>query len=43
LNVYGAGAVRQTEMPAAETFVEERNASEVEVAIGKMKRHKRWR
>jgi hypothetical protein len=40
LNVHGAGGVRQTEMHTAEPFVPEPSASEVEVAIGKLKRHK---
>jgi hypothetical protein len=38
LNVNGAGSVRQTEMHTAEPFVPEPSASEVEVAIGKLKR-----
>jgi hypothetical protein len=37
LNVHGAGGVRQTEMHTAEPFVPEPSASEVEVAIGKLK------
>jgi hypothetical protein len=40
LNVYGAGGVRQTELHTAEPFVPEPSASEVEVAIGKLKRYK---
>jgi hypothetical protein len=40
LNVHGADSVRQTEMHTAEPFVPEPSASEVEVAIGKLKRHK---
>jgi hypothetical protein len=40
LNVYGAAGVRQTEMHTAEPFVPEPGASEVEVAIGKLKRYK---
>jgi hypothetical protein len=40
LNVYGVGGVRQTEMHTVEPFVPEHGASEVEVAIGKLKRHK---
>jgi hypothetical protein len=40
LNVHGTGAVRQTEMHTAERFVPESNASEVQVAIGKLKRYK---
>jgi hypothetical protein len=40
LNVHGAGDVRQTEMHAAEPFVPEPSASEVEVAVGKLKRYK---
>jgi hypothetical protein len=40
LNIHGAGGVRQTEMHTAEPFVPEPSASEVEVAIGKLKRHK---
>jgi hypothetical protein len=39
-NVHGAGGVRQTEMHTAEPFVPELSASEVEVAIGKLKRYK---
>jgi hypothetical protein len=37
LNVHGARGVGQTEMHAAKPFVPEPNASEVEVAIGKLK------
>jgi hypothetical protein len=40
LNVHGAGGVRQTEMHTAEPFVPQPSASEVEVAIGKLKRYK---
>jgi hypothetical protein len=40
LNVHGAGGVRQTEMHTAEPFVPEPSASEVEVAIGELKRYK---
>jgi hypothetical protein len=36
----GVGGVRQTEMQTAEPFVSEPSASEVEVAIGKLKRYK---
>jgi hypothetical protein len=39
LNVHGAGGVRQTEMHTAETFVPEPSASEVEAAVGKLKRY----
>jgi hypothetical protein len=39
-NVHGAGSVRQTEMHTAKPFVPEPSASEVEVAIGKLKRYK---
>jgi hypothetical protein len=39
LNVHGAGDVRQTEMHTAEPFVPEPSSSEVEVAIGKLKRY----
>jgi hypothetical protein len=38
LNVLGAGGVRHTDMRTAEPFVPEPSASEVEVAIGKLKR-----
>jgi hypothetical protein len=38
LNVDGVGGVRQTEMYVVEPFVPELSASEVEVAIGKLKR-----
>jgi hypothetical protein len=37
LNVREAGDVRQTEMHTAEPFVPEPSASDVEVAIGKLK------
>jgi hypothetical protein len=40
LNVHGAGGVRQIEMHTAERFVLEPSASEVEVAIGKLKSYK---
>jgi hypothetical protein len=40
LNVDGAGGVRQTEMHTAEPFVPQPTASEIEVAIGKLKRYK---
>jgi hypothetical protein len=40
LNVHGAGGVRQTEGHTAEPFVPQPSASEVEVAIGKLKRYK---
>jgi hypothetical protein len=40
LNVQRAGGVRQTEMHTAEPFVTEPSSSEVEVAIGKLKRYK---
>jgi hypothetical protein len=40
LDVHGAGGVRQTEMHTAEPFVPEPSASEVEVAVGKLKRCK---
>jgi hypothetical protein len=40
LNVHGAGGVRQTEIHTAEPFVPEPSASEVEVAIGKLKSYK---
>jgi hypothetical protein len=40
LNVYGAGGFRQTEMHTAEPFVPDPSASEVEVTIRKLKRHK---
>jgi hypothetical protein len=40
LNVHGAGGVRQTEIHTAEPFVPEPSASEVEAAIGKLKKLK---
>jgi sorting nexin-29 len=40
LNVHGAGGVRQTEIHTAEPFVPEPSASEVEVAVRKLKRYK---
>jgi hypothetical protein len=39
LHVHGAGGIRQTEMHIADPFVPETSASEVEVAIGKLKRY----
>jgi hypothetical protein len=39
-NVHEVGGVRQTEMHTAKPFVPEPSASEVEVAIGKLKRYK---
>jgi hypothetical protein len=38
--VHGAGGVRQTELHTAEPFVPESSASEVQVAIGQLKRYK---
>jgi hypothetical protein len=40
LNVRGVGGVTQTEMHPAEPFVPEPSASEVEIAIGKLKKCK---
>jgi hypothetical protein len=40
LNIHGVGGVKQTEMHTAEPFVPEHSASEVKVAIGKLKRYK---
>jgi hypothetical protein len=40
LNVHGAGGVRQTEMHTAERFVPEPRASDVEVAVRKLKRYR---
>jgi hypothetical protein len=40
LNVHVAGGVRQTEMHTAEPLVPQPSSSEVEVAIGKLKRYK---
>jgi hypothetical protein len=40
LNMHGVGGVRQTEMHTAEPFVPEPVVSEVEVAVGKLKRYK---
>jgi hypothetical protein len=40
LNVHEVGGVRQTEMHTAEPFMPESSASDVEVAIGKLKRYK---
>jgi hypothetical protein len=39
LNVHGTGGVRQTEIHTAEPFVPEHSSSDVEVAIGKLKRY----
>jgi hypothetical protein len=39
LNVHGTGCVRQTEMHTAVPFVPEPSASEVEVAVGKLKKY----
>jgi hypothetical protein len=39
-NVHGINDVRQTEIHTAEPLVPERSAVEVEVATGKLKRHK---
>jgi hypothetical protein len=40
LNEHAAGGVRQTEMQTTEPFVPGSSASEDEVAVGKLKRHK---
>jgi hypothetical protein len=40
LNVHGTGGVRQTEMHTAEPFVPKPSASQLEVAVGKLKRYK---
>jgi hypothetical protein len=40
LTVEGAGGIRQTENHTAEPFVPEPSATEVEIAIRKMKRYK---
>jgi hypothetical protein len=40
LNVHGAGGVRQNEIHTVEPFVPEPSASDVEVAIGKLKMYK---
>jgi hypothetical protein len=40
LNVHGTSGVRQTEIHTAEPFVPQPSASEVEVAIGKLKKYK---
>jgi hypothetical protein len=40
LNVYGASRVRQTEMHKAKPFLPKPSASEVQVAIGKLKSYK---
>jgi hypothetical protein len=39
LNIHGAGSVVQTEMHTAVSFVPEPSASEVEVAVGKLRRY----
>jgi hypothetical protein len=40
LNVQRVGGIRQTEIQTAETSVPETSISEVEVAIGKLRRYK---
>jgi hypothetical protein len=40
LNIQRIGGIRQTEIQTAEPFVPEPNISEIEVAIGKLKRYK---
>jgi hypothetical protein len=40
LNVHGTGGVRQTEIHTAEPFVPGPSASEVEIAIWKLKKYK---
>jgi hypothetical protein len=40
LNVQQLGGIRQTEIQTTEPFVPEPNISEVEAAIGKLKRYK---
>jgi hypothetical protein len=40
LNIHRAGGVRQIEMHTAEPFVPQQSASEVEAAIGEVKRYK---
>jgi hypothetical protein len=40
LNVQGPGGIRQTEIHTAEPFVPEPSATEVEVAMRKLKRYK---
>jgi hypothetical protein len=40
LSIHMAGGVRQTKMITAEPSVSEPSASEVEIATGKLKRHK---
>jgi hypothetical protein len=40
LNVQGPGGIRKTEIYAAEPFVPEPSAAEVDVTIRKMKRYK---
>jgi hypothetical protein len=40
LNVQWVGGIRQTEIQTAEPFVPEPSISEVEVAVGKLKRYK---
>jgi hypothetical protein len=39
LNIHGVGAVGQTEMHTAEPLVPDPSVSEVEVAVGKLKRY----
>jgi hypothetical protein len=39
LNVQQVGGIRQTEIQTAEPFVPEPSMSEIEVAIGKLKRY----
>jgi len=40
LNVHGVNGVRQTGVHTADTLVSEPTAFEVEIAVGKPKRHK---
>jgi hypothetical protein len=40
LNLHGVGSVRHIEMHTTEPFVPQPSASEIEVTIGKLKRHK---
>jgi hypothetical protein len=40
LNIHGADGIRKAEMCTAKPFVPEPSASEIEVAIGKLKRYK---
>jgi hypothetical protein len=40
LNVHGVGGVKQTEMHTTKPFVPEPSASEVQDAVGKVKRYK---